>query len=231
MFSMTKKMMQRVLLSNDFIYQCYEQYSFSRHRPLLRAAAREENLRLHVGCGPRLLDGWINIDAAIKPAIVTAKLPRGLKHFDSASAQFIYTSHFLEHIEYPGEATAFVRECYRILRPGGALRIVVPGIEKIIAAYALDDKEFFKIQATLHPDWCTTKLEHLMYALQQDGQHKYGYDFETLQKLLRIGGFANVVQSDSNVSAFVELQIDYRGIKDNHGRYLSRRGNQIRVGM
>jgi predicted SAM-dependent methyltransferase len=221
MFRIAKRVVWRVLTSNDFAYQCYEQYSFSRHRSMIRAAGKEGNLRLHLGCGPRLLDGWINLDVAINPAIVSAKLPRGLKRFDGASAQFIYTSHFLEHLEYPGEATEFVSECYRILRPGGVLRIVVPGIEKIIAAYMCDDKDFFEIQAAQHPDWCTTKLEHLMYALQQDGQHKYGYDFETMKKLLIMGGFTNIVRSDFNSNEFAELRVDYRGITDNHGNHLS----------
>jgi predicted SAM-dependent methyltransferase len=221
MFRIAKKVFRRVLSNNDFAYQCYEQYSFSRNRSMISAAAKQGNLRLHLECGPRLLDGWINSDAAINPAIVSAKLPRGLKRFDGESAQFIYTSHFLEHLEYPGEATEFVRECYRTLRPGGVLRVVVPGIDKIISAYVHKDKGFFEIQAAQHPDWCTTKLEHLMYALQQDGQHKYGYDFETMKKLLAMGGFTNIVQSDFNSSEFAELRVDYRGTRDNHGTHLS----------
>ncbi len=84
-----------------------------------------------------------------------------------------------------------------------------------------NDKGFFEIQSTLHPNWCTTKLEHLLYALQQDGQHKYGYDFETMKKLLIMGGFTHIAQSDFNSSEFTELRIDYRAVKDNHGNYLS----------
>jgi predicted SAM-dependent methyltransferase len=221
MSRIARKIIRRALTSNDFAYRCYEQYSFSRRRSMINATSKEGNLRLHLGCGPRLLEGWANLDAAINPAIITAKLPRGLRRFKDVSAQFIYTSHFLEHIDYPNEATEFVRQCYRILRRGGVLRIVVPSIEKIIAAYTNDDKDFFEIQATLHPDWCTTKLEHLMYALQQDGRHRYGYDFETMKKLLIMGGFTQIVQSDFNSSEFTELRIDYRGVKDNHGNHLS----------
>jgi hypothetical protein len=99
--------------------------------------------------------------------------------------------------------------------------IVVPGIEKIIRAYVADDAEFFRIQASMHPPECTTKLEHLMYALQQGGAHKYGYDFETMSKLLGQAGFRKIVQSDYNGSAFSELHIDYRGLTDQEGRYLS----------
>ena len=55
----------------------------------------------------------------------------------------------------------------------------------------------------------------------QDGQHKYGYDFETIRKLLLRGGFANVIQSDYASSEFSELRIDHRNVKDNLGNYLS----------
>ena len=77
------------------------------------------------------------------------------------------------------------------------------------------------MQASLHPPDCTTRLEHLTYALQQHGEHKYGYDFETMSKLLRGAGFGKVVQSDCNASAFEELRIDYRSVTDNKGNFLS----------
>ncbi|MCZ6624154.1 MAG: hypothetical protein O7B35_07985 [Deltaproteobacteria bacterium] len=57
--------------------------------------------------------------------------------------------------------------------------------------------------------------------MQQDGRHKYGYDFETLEKLLSQGGFRKIVESDHNKSQAEELRIDYRAKTDNQGRYLS----------
>ena len=104
---------------------------------------------------------------------------------------------------------------------GGGLRIVVPGIEKIIRAYVLDNRAFFKIQEEMHPSGCTTKLEHLMYALQQDGEHKYGYDFETMEKLLSQAGFKSIVRSGYNKSQIEDLRIDYRARTDETGEYLS----------
>jgi predicted SAM-dependent methyltransferase len=117
----------------------------------------------------------------------------------------------LEHLDYPDEALALARELRRILVPGGAVRFVVPGIERIIRAYAADDKSFFEHQREHHPASCETNLEHLMYALQQDGDHKYGYDFETAKKLLTAAGFSRVVDSEFNQSEFQELRVDYRG--------------------
>ncbi len=97
----------------------------------------------------------------------------------------------------------------------------MPGIERILQAYAAGDEEFFKVQAEMHPEWCTTKLEHLMYALQQNGEHKYGYDFETLKKLLSQTGFLDIQRSDYNKSLIANLNIDYRAKTDHSGKYLS----------
>lgn len=178
-------------------------------------------VRLHLACGEALLPGWVNIDTRARAGVVQLDLPHGLERFADGSARDIYCSHFLEHLAYPDDAQALVRHCHRLLAPAGTLRLVVPGIEKIIRAYVDENEAFFRIQASLHPAWCTTRLEHLLYALQQDGEHRYGYDFETLEKLLRGAGFSQVRRSDFNQSSNQALRVDYRGIRDDRGGYLS----------
>ena len=168
-------------------------------------------LKLHLGCGPKVLPGWLNIDMTKHDGAAVMRMPDGLRRFESNSVAHVYCSHMVEHISYPGEVLTFAREIHRLLKPGGALRFVVPGIERIIRAYVSDDKEFFEGQARRHPAWCTTKLDHLMYALQQDGEHKYGYDFETARKFLTQAGFSRITDSDYNQSEFETLRIDYRG--------------------
>jgi SAM-dependent methyltransferase len=184
-------------------------------------ADRGGEQRLHLACGGVLLPGWVNIDGRAREGVVQVDLPHGLERFADGCARDIYCSHFLEHLAYPDDATALVRHCHRLLVPGGTLRLVVPGVEKIIRAYVERNEAFFRVQATLHPAWCTTPLEHLMYALQQDGEHRYGYDFETLEKLLRGVGFAQVRPCDFNRSPDESLRVDYRDIRDDRDGYLS----------
>ncbi len=198
-----------------------EEEAFLNYQQEIDTAIENDSLQLNLGSGVMRRDGWINLDMHPRDGILTMRLPQGLKRFRSDCVRYIYTSHFLEHISYPDEARELTRESYRILQPGGVIRIIVPGIEKIIRAYAEDDQAFFEIQATLHPEWCTTKLDHLMYALQQDGEHKYGYDFETMHKILSEAGFSNIYKSDYNQSEFENMNIDNRNLRDNHGRYLS----------
>jgi predicted SAM-dependent methyltransferase len=211
----------RRIINLDVVFGLIEGASFQVHKKEIAGYQARNSLKLHLGCGPRILPGWINSDMELRRSVLAQKLPRGLKRFETDSVRYIYASHFLEHLDYPEDALAFGKECYRVLVPGGTLRIVVPGIEKIIRAYAADDEDFFKTQAEMHPADCTTKLEHLMYALQQEGQHKYGYDFKTMEKLLTRAGFNKVCLSSHNGSSEDELRIEYRGKQDESGEYVS----------
>lgn len=200
-------------------FAAYELLSWSLHRRTVEDQWGQ--LRLHLGAGDTILDGWLNIDVHPGRHLLTMKLPESLKRFADHTVQYIYASHFLEHLGYPEQALEFAHHCQRILVPGGVLRVVVPDIECIIRAYAADDGEFFKVQASMHPRWCSTKLEHLIYALQQDGEHRYGYDFETLKKLLSQVGFQQIEKSGFNQSHTRELNVDYRAESTGAGQYLS----------
>lgn len=89
---------------------------------------------VNIGCGSVFHPGWINLDSVpVSPAVqrcdARARLP-----FADASVDAVYHAHLLEHLEADA-AGKFLRECHRILRPGGVLRVVVPDLEGIAQAY------------------------------------------------------------------------------------------------
>jgi SAM-dependent methyltransferase len=79
-------------------------------------------LKLNFGCGTNRLAGWDNFDSEID---IARPLP-----FVNASAEFILAEHVVEHVPY-GEALLFFRECRRVLKAGGVLRVAVPSVEQV----------------------------------------------------------------------------------------------------
>ena len=94
---------------------------------------------LNIGCGKTIHPDWVNYDLTAEVEGVTVcDLTRGIPDPD-ASADFCYSSHVLEHLNHE-EAEGFIAEQYRVLKPGGIIRIAVPDLETITRNYlnALD---------------------------------------------------------------------------------------------
>jgi hypothetical protein len=119
----------------------------------LRAAgarATPEGLKLHVGCGPRVLKGWLNIDLAWcdDPRYTTpygeaySAEVRGTRDdffaFDVAgmplplpdnSVRVVFNEDFIEHLDQR-QQVLFLAETWRVLKPGGVHRINTPDLLK-----------------------------------------------------------------------------------------------------
>lgn len=89
---------------------------------------------LNLGCGSTFDPRWINIDFwSTGDGVIAHNLLHGIPQADAQFA-LVYHSHVLEH--FPKEqAPRFLRECHRVLRPGGILRVAVPNLEQIARTY------------------------------------------------------------------------------------------------
>jgi len=172
------------------------------------------NLQLHIGSGPYNLAGWINLD--IFPAQLSTNVLWGLP-FTDGQCRFVFLSHLLEHLFYPTDASALLEEIHRILAPGGVVRIVVPDIEQCLRAYRENNTEFFEKRAEHWGagDGNATRLEHfLAYAGAGPDPawlfeaHKFGYDFETLERALQRAGFKTIIRSKFMGSEHGALRVD-----------------------
>ena len=82
--------------------------------------------RLHVGCGPVHLDGWINIDVRRYPAVdFVLDVRDGLPFRD---LQLIFAEHFIEHLPF-WEAQRFLSDCRSALARDGVLRLSTPNLD------------------------------------------------------------------------------------------------------
>ncbi len=146
---------------------------------------RYANAYVNIGCGAKYVPGMVNIDGNIfrKKDIwldVTLGLP-----FRGNSVHGVYSSHLLEHLSVQ-DVRRLLTECYRVLKPGGALRLVVPSLEYAIQAYIQD-------KPALLPDWPDRyrsiggRFNNLMLCRNQ---HATLLDFTFIEELLKDAGFS-----------------------------------------
>jgi len=67
------------------------------------------------------------------PQVQVWDVSQGLP-FGSEQVDVCYASHLLEHLTR-GQARALLVECFRVLRPGGIVRLAVPDLEAIVREY------------------------------------------------------------------------------------------------
>ncbi len=89
---------------------------------------------LNIGCGDRFHPDWVNVDFIARgSSVIPHNLLKGLP-FESNSFDVVYHSHLLEHFSKE-DGVVLIRECYRVLKTGGVLRVAVPDLEQIAAQY------------------------------------------------------------------------------------------------
>ena len=89
---------------------------------------------LNLGCGKHYHPDWTNIDiVSAGENVIAYDLTKGIPFSDN-SFDVVYHSHVLEHIPKI-QAEYFLKECYRVLRPQGILRVAVPDLEQIAKTY------------------------------------------------------------------------------------------------
>ena len=128
----------------------------------------------------------------------------------------IFTEHVFEHIDYTEEAPYFLSECYRVLQPGGVLRIIVPDAELYLKAYSEGEWAPLEAIRDLAPDHVdphngsryNTRMELINVIFRQGQEHKFAYDYETLSLLLQRSGFSDVRRQSCGESVLEGLAID-----------------------
>ena len=95
-----------------------------------------KSLYINLACGSVYVDNsnWINLDyesssKSVQQANLLQRLP-----LDQEIADLVYSSHFLEHIP-KSKVIFFLQECFRILKPGGIIRLVLPDLEEMANNY------------------------------------------------------------------------------------------------
>lgn len=184
----------------------------------IKKAISGKNLSVNLGAGPFGKSGWVNVDIRKFDQITFTYDFRKKLPFKNLSVKRIRLEHVFEHLDPKDEAPIFLKECLRVLVPGGVLRIVVPDLEKFIKAYVSKSPELWaelgwNIQKL--PSDFYTPMDILNHTFRQDGEHKYGYDEESLFKIISKSGFPKVLRQTWGVSLDEQLKDDL----ENHKSY------------
>lgn len=173
---------------------------------------------LHIGCGPFLLDGWLNTDILQYRKIYF--LDAGKPYpFPNNSFDFIYSEHLFEHLDLK-EGINMLLECFRILKPGGKMRLAMPNFHFLMELYLYPDKDINKkyLQWSFQHFVANNTLPEVM---QQDMPvyvinnffHAWGHQFiHTPEELSRTAiqiGFKNIHQfaiGESETQVFKSIE-------------------------
>lgn len=90
---------------------------------------------VNCGCGSKYVisDEWINLDFAKGKGVQKCNILKGLP-FDEGSVDVIFSSCMLEHFTVE-QAESHISDCYRVLKPNGIIRLVVPDLENVCKEY------------------------------------------------------------------------------------------------
>lgn len=208
---------------------------------------------LNLGSSARVAPGWTNVDQSwllrlarrprlasilhragivserryeglrrLDPDVVCWNLKRGIP-FPDRNFDVVYHSHVLEHLDRE-DAPGFLRECRRVLRPGGILRVVVPDLEQLARRYvgvverlpdgasaaehaaAVDeifDQIVLRVPRTRAEQPPLVRLLEAMFVgdmARSGAMHRWMYDRFSLRWLLADAGFVGVETLDEGTS-------------------------------
>jgi predicted SAM-dependent methyltransferase len=108
-----------------------------------------ERRRLHWGCGQITPSGWINSDLREGPGVdIVCDILKGLPIADE-SIDYVVSHHVLPELAIFDQVQA-LGELYRVLKPGGVLRLGLPDLDRAIAAYRSGNSDYFLVWAWLY---------------------------------------------------------------------------------
>lgn len=173
--------------------------------------------RLHLGAGNSTSAGWLGTDLIpLSPDIirmdVTAPFPIEDQSFD-----YIYSEHLIEHLTWQ-ENLFVLKECYRILKQGGKIRIATPDLDVLLRLYHNDvsaaGNDYIRwITDTFIENGRIYRPAFVINNAFRNWGHQFLFDKELLEMALNQAGFVNIISCRYNESSDENL----RGI-ELHGR-------------
>jgi SAM-dependent methyltransferase len=136
-------------------------------------------IRLNLGCGDDKREGYINADLYNENA--DAKFDAAKIPYDDNTVDEIFASHIIEHFHFQ-QSWEVLREWYRVLKPGGFLKVETPDFHNSCRAF-IESNDYIRYNLYSHFFSEPWKPGHTHYFLYTEPQ---------LSWQLSMTGFVNI---------------------------------------
>jgi predicted SAM-dependent methyltransferase len=186
----------------------------SRGKQIADYLANNPIRKLQLGAGSNDLPGWLNSEG-FAPSSFTHSLEVASRYilldvcemfpFEDRTFDYIFHEHVLEHLDY-GQGQFMLRECHRVLKPGGRMRVATPDLQVFIGLYGSqagpEQREFLNEYVRFNSEVWSTDLAHVrknhaVFVLNHNLRawgHQFIYDFDTVADALETTGFAQITR-------------------------------------
>jgi SAM-dependent methyltransferase len=187
-------------------------------RTRIQAYLRDPGLRkLQLGAGMTPLPGWLNTDLVPQGnGVVFLDATRPFPMRDE-SFDYVFSEHQIEHVTLE-QGERMLRECFRVLKRGGTMRLATPSLEAMVALSTDTPSQLQRHYIRTVTDQYFPHLDLYEGAVLTNNMlrnwgHRFVYDRRTLRAVLTRAGFVDVTFHDVGGSPDPELRsIEGHGI-------------------
>ncbi len=210
-----RKIKQKVNFFERYQIKKNNNFRKKEYARLAKSYIKNNRIKVHYGCGPRVLKGWINIDLHFVPAEPHLKsytneyypeAIRGDKNdffaiditktglpFPDNSVDVIFHEDFIEHLEQK-EQILFLAETFRVLKPNSIHRINTPNLLASMERYSDFKKGVLGVYAG---EW-------------NNHGHRNLFTPNSLDEIAQMIGYNKVLFNSRNKSTSKEIPKEYR---------------------
>lgn len=148
--------------------------------------------------------------------------------FNDNCFNYIFCEHLIEHLEYR-QGLRMLGECFRVLKPGGKIRIATPDLKYLVDLYNIEKtdvqrREIIRVVDTYFPNTGIYEDSFVINNFFYNFNHKWIYDYKALKDALVKNGFAGIVRCAVGESSDSNLQ----GL-ERHGQRIGEEFNKLQT--
>lgn len=196
---------------------------FGSDRKIKRYLRNSSDPKLQIGFGNNSLEGWLNTGISYMESKHGAFMDAGKPFpFPDASFNYVYSEHLFEHLTYP-QAQNMLKESYRVLKPGGVIRIATPNLRFLLGLYQDPEKPLHKeyIAYTAKNGELPPTAVYVINRFHTAWGHQIIYDKETLTEVLQQAGFKDICScevGESTHNALIGIEGHFKALPFEYNR-------------